>query len=130
MEYSLQGQEISRICFDYSVVLETIDGTELRIESPFNLFAAESMPPDEVLPDLLRETGSVVVRLLNVKITEASIRESGELSLRFASGQYLQCLPDDGFEAWTLVAATGERAVCMPGGGVSYWPASHPAWGD
>lgn len=127
MEYSLQGQEISRICLDYAVVLETVDGTELRIEAPFKLFSAERMPPDEVRPDLLQETGSVVVRLLNAQIIETSIRESGALSLRFASGHHLQCLPDGRFEAWTLVAATGERAVCMPGGGVAYWPASHTA---
>lgn len=110
MEYSLQGQEISRICLDYAVVLETVDGTELRIESPLKLSSAERMPPDEVRPDLLRETGSVVVQLLKLRIVETSIRESGELSLQFASGQYLQCLPDDRFEAWTLVTATGLHA--------------------
>lgn len=123
MEYSLQGQEITRICLDYAVVLETADGTELRIESSFKLTSRDSTGGDEVRPDRLQESGSAVIQLLNTTISEASIRESGDLSLKFASGQYLQCPPDDRFEAWTLVTTTGERAVCMPGGGVSYWSA-------
>lgn len=124
MDYLLQGQVITRITFDTSVVLETVDGTVLRIESPFKLFPAEHMAPVEVLPDLLPETGAVVVRLLNLEITEASIHESGELFLRFSSGQYLQCLPDGRFEAWTLLGTMGEQAVCMAGGGIARWSAS------
>jgi hypothetical protein len=47
---------------------ETVDGTELRIASPFRLFPAEHMPAVEVIPDLLPETGAAVVRLLNPKL--------------------------------------------------------------
>jgi len=124
MEYSLEGQEVSRLCFDYAVVIETVDGTELRIETPFRLSSADSTHLDEVHPDRLDEMGSVVVGLLRQQIVRASIDESGALSLRFARGQRLECPPDPKFEAWTLVTASGEQMVCLPGGGVAHWSGS------
>lgn len=127
MEYSLEGQEVGRLSFDYAVVIETVDGTELRIETPFQISSGDSTHQDEVHPDRLDETGHAVVCLLRQQIVRASIDKSGALDLRFARGQRLECPPDARFEAWTLVAAAGERMVCMPGGGVAHWPgASSP----
>ncbi len=122
MAYTLEGQEVSRLCLDYGVVLETLDGTELRIESPFRLSSPDGTQSSEVRPDRLDETGSAVVGLLRQRIESASIGESGALSLRFANGSRLDCEPDEQFEAWTLVTAAGERMVCLPGGGVAHWP--------
>jgi hypothetical protein len=124
---SLQGHDVSRICFDYAVVIEAINGTEVRIETPFQLWAADSGHRDEVHPDRVAETGSAVVSLLRQKVVEASVGESGGLRLRFASGQRLECPPDEKFEAWTLVTASGERMVCRPGGGVAHWPGTSTA---
>ena len=126
MEYSLEGQEISRLCFDYAVVLTTTDGTELRIESRFQLFSPDGTQSVDVDPDRLDETGSTVVGLLRRQVVLASIEESGAISLRFASGQRLECEPDEQFEAWTLVTAAGERMVCLPGGGTAHWPGTAP----
>ncbi len=122
MEYSLEGQEIGRLCLDCAVALETADGTELRIESRFQLSTSDGTQPDEVDPDHLDLTGAAVVGLLRQRVVLASIAESGVLSLRFANGLRLECEPDERFEAWTLVTAAGERMVCLPGGGVAHWP--------
>ena len=126
MEHSLESQEISRLCFDYAVVLGTADGTELRIESQFQLSSSDGAQSVDVDPDRLDETRSIVVGLLRQQIMLASIEESGAISLRFANGQRLQCEPDAQFEAWTLVTAAGERMVCLPGGGVARWPGTGP----
>ncbi|NMM17068.1 MAG: hypothetical protein HHJ14_07985 [Cellulomonas sp.] len=122
MEYSLEGQEVSRLCLDYAVVLQTVDGTELRIESPFRLSSHDGAQTEEVRPDCLDQAGSAVVGLLRQRIESAFIDESGALSLRFANGLRLDSEPDEHFEAWTLVTADGERMVCLPGGGVAHWP--------
>ena len=126
MEYSLEGQEVSRLCFDYAVVLETADGTELRIESRFQLSSGDGAQSVDVDPDRLGETGTAVVGLLRQQVVLASIDESGAISLRFANGQRLKCEPDEQFEAWTLVTAAGERMVGLPGGGIAHWPGTSP----
>lgn len=126
MEYSLEGQEVSRLCLDYAVVFETVDGTELRLEARFQISSGDAASV-EVDPDRLADTGSAVVGLLRQQIAAALIDESGVLSLHFTNGQRLQCEPDEQFEAWTLTTAAGERMVCLPGGGVAHWPgASRP----
>jgi hypothetical protein len=121
MEYALEGQEVSRVCLDYAVVLETVDATELRLETRFEILSGDAASL-EVDPDRLSETGIPVVGLLRQQIAMAVIDESGVLSLHFSDGQRLLCEPDEQFEAWTLTTAAGERMVCLPGGGVAHWP--------
>lgn len=125
MEYSLDGQEVSRLCLDYAVVIETVDGTKLRLETPFQISSGDA-PSFQVDPDRLVDTGRAVVGLLRQQIAMALIDDSGFLSLHFTNGQRLQCEPDEQFEAWTLTTAAGERMVCLPGGGVAHWPAASP----
>ena len=122
MEYSLEGQEISRICLDYAVTLVTVDGTELRIESRFRLTSADGSRLVEIDPNNLSDTGEPVVNLLHQMVVLATMAESGALALRFARGERIECEPDEQFEAWTLVTAAGERMVCLPGGGIAHWP--------
>jgi hypothetical protein len=124
MEFALEGQEIGRVCVDYAVVLETVDGTELRLESRFQI----SSPDDsaEIDPERLEVTGGTAVTLLRQQVARASVGESGVLSIQFANGQQLRCDPDGQFEAWTLTTASGERMVCLPGGGVAHWPGASP----
>ncbi len=121
MEDSLVGQEVSRLCFDFSILIETVNDTELRIEGPFQLSYGDSTQLVEVDPDRLGQTGAALLRLLRQQVEYAQVSESGELSLRFTNGERLQCPPDARFEAWTLVTASGGRMVCMPGGGVARW---------
>lgn len=124
--YSLTGQEVSRLSLDYAVVLVMLDGTELRIETPFQFSSADLSQSTEVRPDRLDETAWFLVSLLRQQVASSSIAESGELSLRFARGQHLECPPDAEFEAWTLVTSSGERIVCIPGGGFAHWDSSGP----
>lgn len=126
MEYSLEGQEISRICLDYAVTFETVDGTELRIESVFRLTSADGSRSVEIDPNNLSDTGETVVHLLHQQIVLATMAESGALALRCARGERIECEPDEQFEAWTLATAAGERMVCLPGGGIAHWPGSLP----
>jgi hypothetical protein len=124
MEFALEGQEVGRVCLDYAVVLETVDGTELRLESRFQISSLDDSA--EVDPQRLDMTGGAAVALLHQQVALASIGESGVLSLQFADGHRLQCEPDEMFEAWTLTTAGGERMVCLPGGGVAHWPGTPP----
>ena len=126
MEYSLEGQEISRICLDYAVTVGTVDGTELRIESVFRLTSADGSRSVEIDPNNLSDTGESVVQLLHQQVVLATMAESGALALRCARGERIECEPDEQFEAWTLVTAAGERMVCLPGGGIAHWPGSLP----
>lgn len=126
MDYSLEGQEISRICLDYAVTFETVDGTELRIESVFRLTSADGLRSVEIDPNNLSDTGEPVVQLLHQEVVLATMAESGVLALRWARGERIECEPDEQFEAWTLVTTAGERMVCLPGGGIAHWPGSGP----
>ena len=122
MEYSLEGQEIARICLDFAVALDTVDGTELRIEARFRVTSPDESRSVDIDPSDVRNAGEPLVRLLHQRIVLAAVDESGALSLRFAHGERLDCEPDQRFEAWTLVTPGGERMVCLPGGGVAHWP--------
>ncbi len=126
MEYSLEGQEISRICLDYAVTLETTDGTELRIETVFRLMSADGSRSVEIDPSNLGDTGEPVLHLLHQQVVLATVAESGTLTLTCMRGERMECEPDQEFEAWTLVTAAGERMVCLPGGGIAHWPGSAP----
>ncbi|MFF1527927.1 DUF6188 family protein [Cellulomonas sp. NPDC058312] len=127
MEFSLQGQEVSRLCFDYAVGIETLEGSELQIETSFMLGSVDCDMREEVQPDRLAETGFAVLRLLRQRVTAADVDETGALRIQFTNGQVLECPPDPMFEAWTYVSASGERKICMPGGGVADWPGASTA---
>lgn len=122
MEYSLEQQEVSRICLDFAVLLETVDGSALRLEAPFQLVSSDGTSTTVIEPDRLADTGSELVGLLRQRIELAAISESGSLTLQFGNGMRLLCEPDEEYEAWTLDTAAGERAVCLPGGDIAHWP--------
>jgi hypothetical protein len=44
IEYAIEGQEISRIRVDFAVVLQTVDGMELRIETALAVTASDDAP--------------------------------------------------------------------------------------
>lgn len=120
--YALEGQEVTRVCLDFAVIVETSDGTELRFETAFNV----THPPDgasaRVDPEAMAESVGAVVSLLHRRVASADVGDDGLLVLLFDRGSRLECGPHDDFEAWSLVTAAGERVVCLPGGGIAHWP--------
>lgn len=130
IERALVGQVVSQLSLDHATSIQTVDGTELRIETPFQISTADPAQLVEVNPDHLSDTSSAVVRLLHQEIVDATIDETGALSLHLAQGARLACPPDPTFEAWTLVTATGDLVVCMPGGDVAHWANGAPKSGE
>lgn len=122
IEYAIEGQEISRICVDFAVALQTVDGAELRIETAFSVTASSEEPVLRARPDALGDAGSPVLGLLRQRVSAAVIHDSGRLELTFSAGGRIVCEPDEEFEAWILTVPGGERAVCSPGGGIVRWP--------
>lgn len=122
MVYSLEGQRITQVCVEFAIVLQTVDGTELRIEAPFRVISADGLQLITISPENLHVEGGAVVGFLHQQIVLATIEDSGALAMEFAAGQRLECDPDPQFEAWTLATSAGERMVCLPGGGVARWP--------
>ena len=70
MDYTLEGQEVSRGRLDYAVVLETVDSTEIRFETCFQISTGDTASV-EVDPDRPAETGIPVVSLLHQQIAMA-----------------------------------------------------------
>jgi len=122
IEYAIEGQEVSRICVDFAVALQTVDGVELRIETAFAVTASDNAPLLRVRADDLGEAGGQVLGLLRQRVALAVVHDSGRLELKFSGGGQLICEPDCEFEAWILTAPSGERVVCSPGGGTVRWP--------
>jgi hypothetical protein len=124
IEHAIEGKEISRVCVDFAVALETADGVELRIETTFSVTDSDGSPLLAANPGDLGEAASHILGLLGRHILVAGIQDSGRLELAFSGGGRLICEPNEEFEAWTLVAPNGERIVCLPGGGSVRWPRS------
>jgi len=124
IEHAIEGQEISRVCVDFAVALETADGVELRIETAFFVTASDGSPLLNASAGDLGKAASQVLGLVRQRVLVAAIQDSGRLELEFSNGGRLVCEPDDEFEAWTLAAPGGKRIVCLPGGGTVCWPRS------
>lgn len=121
MDYALEGQEIVRLCLDFSVVMQTSDGAELRFETEFSLASAAESRVSTVIPSSLPASGSAVIDLLHRAVELVATDEAGTLTLALSGGLRLECEPSDEFEAWSLVTAAGERWVCTPGGVIAHW---------
>lgn len=120
MNLNLQGQAVTRVCFDAALTVLTSEDCELRVETEAVLqvssgdhvsFDPES--PDVVAPHL--------VRLARDVITGAEAGKAGDLVIEFESGTKLTVRPDDNYEAWGLVGPKGRRVTCMPGGEIAVW---------
>lgn len=121
IEHAIEGQEISRICVDFAVALQTVDGVELRIETAFAIAASDEARLLSARDDDLGGVGGHVLGLLRQRVATAVVHDSGRLELKFSGGARLICEPDEEFEAWILTAPGGERVVCSPGGGTVRW---------
>jgi hypothetical protein len=116
----LEGQRVTKVCFDYAVTLATESGFELRLETLFVIHD----PDDEqasVDPEAPRELAAHVLEILQQLIDSADVEPSGALTVRFVDGHEIVVPPHPEFEAWSVVGPSGQRVVCLPGGGFSEW---------
>ena len=89
---------------------------ETYLLRPDGMQVIDSGTPQEELPAALAE-------LVGAEITEVLVAKEGHLAVNFADAQ-LSVRASADSEAWQLAGPTGERIVCMPGGGLASWPAS------
>lgn len=120
MNLNLQGEAVTRICFDAALTILTSGECELRVEGEAVLqvpdgdrVSFDPCAPDIVAPHL--------VRLARDVISEAEVGNSGELAIEFESGVKLTVQPDDDYEAWGLVGPKRRRVICTPGGEIAVW---------
>jgi len=122
MAIELTGQRVTRVCFDYALTLLTAGGFELRIETLFSMSDAAGHRRDVEPTEIGVNAGSLLA-LLNQTVTSCSTAAFGALHLSFETGAVLSIEPHPAFEAWTITGSRGERAVCLPGGGLANWGA-------
>jgi hypothetical protein len=120
MDLPLVGESIARIGFDFAVTLLTSGGAELRVETAFAI-TGEDLSSTSVSPVAAGPHASLLLGLLHREITGATVSQDGTLRLSLGGGGTVEVDPDDKFEAWTFAGPKGEKAVCLPGGGVTTW---------
>ena len=121
MNLGIAGQAISRIGFDFAIILLTDDGAEIRIESELSI-RSPSGDIHILDPEHSGGNASQVLSLLHGVVRRATADETtGELSLEFDDGSQLRVDPDDDYEAWTFAGRKGEKCVSLPGGGLGLW---------
>lgn len=120
MQLPLAGQSVSSLTFDYAITLLTDGGSELRFEAMFSLIDAGTAITS-IAPAAAAESASQLVGLLNREIEAASMDDDGTLRLFLGGGARVEVAPDEEFEAWTFAGPKGEKAVCLPGGGLTTW---------
>lgn len=121
MRLAVTGGVLATAEADYAVILKFSNGWEIRIESPFGL----RPPVGQALVDLDPESSKSVLPLqaiIGQVVTEADSSEAvGSLVLHFDGGTLLTVEPDQEYEAWTSTGPSGEKLVCLPGGGLAIW---------
>lgn len=121
MRLAVSGGVLTAADADYAIVLKFSNGWEIRIESPFAL----RPPAGEAVADLDPESPKSILPLqvlIGQAVTEAESSETvGRLVLCFDDRTVLTIEPDQEYEAWTSTGPSGEKLVCLPGGGLAIW---------
>ncbi|WP_455358735.1 DUF6188 family protein [Streptomyces sp. SYSU K21746] len=120
MDLNLQGQAVSRVCFDAAFTVLTSEDCELRVETDA-VIQAPGGGQEPFDPESPGTAAVHLVRLTRDVITMAEVGNSGNLVISFDSGAELTVAPHDEYEAWGLVGPNGRRVTCMPGGEVALW---------
>jgi hypothetical protein len=113
------GEEVSRMAFDEAVTLSTAEGTEVRVEGPFDLTidgASERVDPSSVAP----HAASLVAQLRR-RVRSVRVLDSGSLEIRIEDDVSLLVHPGQGYESWTYDGSDGSKFVGMPDGDIASW---------
>lgn len=119
MQLKLKGQTVSRVCFDYGLVIQMSSDCELRIETTAN-FREAGQPSIRFAPETPGAVAMQLVQLMRREVSRAEVSSSGTLSLIFSDETELVVPPDSDYEAWQLIGPDW-RVVCMPGGELATW---------
>lgn len=120
MDIPLVGQAIVSLEFGFSLALRTNYDYELRIESTFRLDEPGSGGFGGV-PDASLSENAVVMRLEGRQVVRANASDDGDLRIEFADRASFVVPFDPDFEAWTVAAPDGFKAVSVAGGGLAVW---------
>ncbi|GGR30583.1 DUF6188 family protein [Streptomyces aurantiogriseus] len=120
MDLNLQGQTVTRVCFDGAFTVLASGGSELRIETEavLQVPGRRQVSFDPEFPDVVTVH---LVALLRDVINVAEVGAVGDLVIEFGSGVKLAVRPHEDYEAWGLVRGDGGRVICMPGGEIALW---------
>lgn len=120
MELPLNGHTIVSLEFGFSLALRTNHDYELRIESMFRLDEPGAKGFRGVPVASLSEN-TAVRRLEGRQVVRAHASDDGDLRIEFADRASLVVPFDPDFEAWTVAAPEGFKAVSVAGGGLAVW---------
>lgn len=121
MDLDLVSCGVEQFDSEYAITLRLSDGSEVRIETKFEL----RCPSQEVAvfdPQNLDSGQGLLGALLGRAVDRATADEvTGFLAVVFADGVGLDVAADPDYEAWSFVGRDGSRLVSLPGGGLSRW---------
>jgi hypothetical protein len=120
VELPLVRHTIVSLEFGFSLTLRTDRGCEIRIESNFRVTELGTEVFRGVPHTLLSENDSVQ-SLVGRLVAHATASSDGGLLVNFADGTTLVVPVDPNFEAWTIAATEGFKAVSVAGGGLTLW---------
>lgn len=122
MDIPIAGGGLLVVSTEYSLVLRSGNGFEIRVEGQLDL---ETFNGDK--RGLTFDEEIDLDLDLNVffggKIDSVSASSAGALTIRMESGNRATVTADEDFESWTIVGPEGYRVVCMPGGQLATWAA-------
>ena len=120
-EWSLEGLDVTQLCFDYSLhimmwsqerALSLVFETEIEFRTANG--NVQILNPEE------SQSLSPLLSLLHKPVTMLRASSAGHCELRFADGSSISCAPDDQYEAWQSHGAGDLKSaalLCSPGGG-------------
>lgn len=120
MDIPLVGQVIVSLEFGFSLALRTNHDYELRIESTFR-FDEPGSDGFRGVPDATLSENTAVRCLEGRQVARAHASDDGDLRIEFADRASLVVPFDPDFEAWTVAAPEGFKAVSVAGGGLTVW---------
>jgi hypothetical protein len=115
----LEGQAVTQVSADFTVLLVTDASYEVRIETDFSVHTSDgdldfSLGGDSIDPAPLQT-------LPHQTVISSVAEDSGALVLTFIGGISLRVEPHDIYEAWTIAGPAGKKIVCMAGGELAVW---------
>jgi hypothetical protein len=117
------GLTITRVCFDYAIVLLMDDGSELRLQVAMSM-EGKGVPESTITPQSVGPHASWLAGLLHREMVSALIDPSGRVEIEIEGPARIVVAPHSQYEAWTYAGPSGQKAVCLPGGGVTTWDLS------
>ena len=116
---SLEEGTVQLIQIDFRVSLLLSDKSAkstLIIEQPCSL--KKSHEASFLLVPEQTSSLSPILPFFNAKVEKIDIQRTGELTLKFNNGYFLEVMPNAQYEAWQLSCSIGFMLVCIPGGKV------------